>query len=130
MDPKRFLAGAKNFTKSVLSIGWTTNYGMLDNGAKYENENIQEMLNLIRDENVKHNITFPLRAGIAANSLREIINLVDGVSNSTVTLWSSITDYVNVDRLRKLIFSLGLDRVYIDVPEDLMEKLHLDDPVV
>lgn len=67
-----------------------------------------------------HSITFPVRAGIAAQSQQNLHRLVNSVSqenNVTLTIWSSANDAVNVDSLRKLIFSFGLDRVYIDVPE-------------
>lgn len=75
-----------------------------------------------------HEITFPVRAGIAAlsyDSLHELVAAVNQTNNVTITLWSSANDNVNVEMLRKLIFSFGLDRVYIDVPHELYEQLDL-----
>lgn len=79
-----------------------------------------------------HPITFPIRAGIAAQSLKEITDLVRSVKETndvTLTIWSSANDSVNIDLLRKLIFSFGLDRVYVDVPEEVSSRLDLDVPL-
>lgn len=93
-------------------------------------------LNLIRlqandIDKTTHPITFPIRAGIAAQSFTEITDLVRAVNETndvTLTIWSSANDSVNIDLLRKLIFSFGLDRVYLDVPEEVSSRLDLDIP--
>lgn len=126
VNPERFLKNAKNFSKSILSIGWTTNYGPDFAPAIYTEEQIQEMLDTIKQNGVSQTITFPVRAGIAAESDLEMKKLLKGVPNSTLTIWSSVGDAVNVEKLRNLIRNAGLDKVYIDVPEDLRNKLHLD----
>lgn len=80
-------------------------------------------------DKTNHSITFPIRAGIAAQSLTAITDLVDTVGQTndvTLTIWSSVNDSVDIDLLRKLIFSFGIDRVYIDVPEEVLNHLHLD----
>lgn len=127
VDAHRFLRGSKDFTKSVLSIGWTTKSDALNRyGIKYEMHHIEEMLNVIKSEGVTQNITFPVRAGMAAISFEEITNLTNSLPNSTLTIWSSVMDFVDVEKLRQLIFFIGLDRVYIDVPQELKDMLHLD----
>lgn len=50
-------------------------------------------------------------------NLHRLVNAVNEKNNVTLTIWSSSGDSVNVDALRKLIFSFGLDKVYVDVPE-------------
>lgn len=57
--------------------------------------------------------------------LHELVAAVNQTNNVTLTLWSSVDDNVNVEMLRKLIFSFGLDRVYIDVPHELYVQLDL-----
>lgn len=84
------------------------------------------MLETIRINNVSQTVTFPVRAGIAAESLENMKLLLSNVSGSTLTIWSSEGDKVNVTNLRKLISSVGLNRVYVDVPEDLQKQLRLD----
>lgn len=128
VDPDRFLSGAKQFTRSILSIGWTTKYGPDNSNGTYSEANIKEMINVINDNNVTQSITFPVRGGLAAQSFKEILKLIEKINGSTLTIWSSANDPVNVEDLRKLIFASGLDRTYIDVPEDLRKELHLDQP--
>lgn len=128
VDPVRFLNGSRLFSNSVLSIGWTTDYGFINNNASYTNDQVENMLNAIKDNEVTLPITFPVRAGIAANSLENMQKLMASVQNSTLTVWSSALDYVDVEKLRIVIFTVGLDRVYVDVPEELMNKLDLDNP--
>lgn len=42
-----------------------------------------------------------------------------------MTVWSSEGDNVEVDRLKALILTVGLERTYLDVPHDLAAKLQL-----
>lgn len=127
VDAKRFLSGTKKFKNSILSIGWTTKYGLLSPASSYTNEQIQEMLDTIKENHVTQNITFPVRAGIAAESLDGMKKLIDNTVNSTLTIWSSGGDPVNVENLRHLIFEIGLNKVYVDVPDYLKNELHLDE---
>ncbi|XP_054743276.1 protein FAM151B isoform X3 [Anastrepha obliqua] len=131
VDPERFFAGAAKFETAVLSIGWTTLWGANYTEGAYTEQEIEEMLVAIRNNNVtakQHPITFPVRAGIAANSLDQLHSLVAAVNEtneSSITIWSSDNDFVDVEKLRKLIFSFGFDRVYLDVPDELAGQLDL-----
>ncbi|KAF9813243.1 hypothetical protein SFRURICE_019724 [Spodoptera frugiperda] len=71
-----------------------------------------------------------VRAGLAANSQPVLLDLLRETSslNSTMTVWSSEGDHVEVDRLRALILTVGLERTYLDVPQELAGKLHLPPP--
>lgn len=84
------------------------------------------MVDTITANNVTQPITFPVRAGIAAESIEELKTLLKNVSNSTLTLWSSDGDAVNVTNLRKLIETVGISKTYVDVPSDLLKELHLE----
>ncbi|KAH8377320.1 hypothetical protein KR093_004838, partial [Drosophila rubida] len=132
VDAARFFAGCMRYKQAVLSIGWTTNWGADFRDGEYTQPQCDAMLQVIRDNNVtstRQPITFPVRAGIAANSAQQLHNLVAAVNDtneSTLTIWSSENDYVDVERLRQLIFGFGVDRVYLDVPEQLAAKLDLD----
>ncbi|XP_031340355.1 protein FAM151B isoform X2 [Photinus pyralis] len=128
VDAARFLKVAETFANATLSIGWKTLYGGPANitNASYTDQQIEEMINVIRFHNVTQPITFPVRAGIAAQSLEQLDKIVKSVNDSTLTLWNGNGDYVDIPTLRELIFRLGVNKVYVDLPDDLKMSLHLD----
>lgn len=129
VDPTIFLLEAKKFANATLSAGWTTRWGSNFTDGSYTRGQIDAMINGIRSNDVKNPLTFPVRAGIAANSIDELSYLYDALKNSnqvTFTIWSSNSDYVDVEGLRKMIFHFGIDKVYIDVPDVLHNQLQLD----
>ncbi|EDV33226.2 uncharacterized protein Dana_GF21597, isoform A [Drosophila ananassae] len=131
VDPDRFFAGCNRYKQAVLSIGWTTNWGADFREGEYTEEHCNAMLETLTQNNVLftgQGITFPVRAGIAANSedqLHKLVASVNGTNESTLTVWSSAGDYVDVAKLRKLILGFGVSRVYLDVPEELAAELDL-----
>jgi hypothetical protein len=132
VDADTFLTEAKKFETATLSTGWTTRWGSDFTEGSYTRDQVNEMINGLKKNDVKNPITFPVRAGIAANSIEELKHLYDSLKNSnhvTFTIWSSASDYVDVEGLRKMIFSFGIDKVYIDVPDALFNQLDLsNDP--
>ncbi|KAH8352286.1 hypothetical protein KR084_003166, partial [Drosophila pseudotakahashii] len=134
VDADRFFAGCMRYKQAVLSIGWTTNWGADFRDGEYTQDQCDAMLESLTANNVLstgQGITFPVRAGIAANSQEQLHRLVAGVNEtneSTLTIWSSAGDYVDVEKLRQLIFGFGLERVYLDVPEELASQLDLGNP--
>lgn len=125
VDASQFLEGAKNFEDVWLSIGWTTLYGPRMTG-QYIDHHINEMINTLNKHNLTNRITFPVRAGMAAESKQQMTTLLTEIKNSTLTLWSSEGDNVSVENLRRLIAIVGLEKVFIDVPDDLKSELRLD----
>lgn len=129
VDPTFFLLEAKKFVNATLSTGWTTRWGSNYTEGSYMRDQIDAMINGIQINEVKNPLTFPVRAGIAANSIEELSYLYDALKNSnhvTFTIWSSASDYVDIEGLRKMIFHFGIDKVYIDVPDVLHNQLQLD----
>uniref|UniRef100_A0A1W7R767 Putative conserved secreted protein n=1 Tax=Aedes albopictus TaxID=7160 RepID=A0A1W7R767_AEDAL len=131
VDPKRFFDGIKQLGPVVLSIGWTTKWSQSSLEGCYTKEHINAMTSTIKenlsDEHGK-SITFPVRAGIAANSLEHLTLLYETLKekhNVTFTIWSSENDAVDVEKLRQFIFNFGVNKVYVDVPTDLKNQLHL-----
>lgn len=129
VDADVFFEGTKSLPNATLSTGWTTRWGSNFTEGSYTNQQIDEMINGIKKNKVSNPLTFPVRAGIAAQSIPTLSRLYDSLKDSNVvtfTIWSSDGDSVDVENLRKMIFHFGLDKVYIDVPEVLSEKLRLD----
>nr|CAH7763598.1 unnamed protein product [Callosobruchus chinensis] len=118
----KFFELAKKLPNVVLSLGWTTHYGPGMVG-KYRDSDIETMLHVINSNDILNEITFPVRAGLAAESLDELLRLLKVVKNSTLTLWSHENDNVNLNKLNNVIKEIGCDRIYIDVPESLRKQL-------
>lgn len=135
VDANDFLRGCKQLPRSTLSLGWTTLWGPLFREGKYTAEHINQIIDAINQNganSIEHPITFPVRAGIAAQSEDTLTDLLLRVNRNrtesnfaTLTIWSSPDDYVDVPLLRQLIVSIGYDRIYVDVPDDLKSQLKL-----
>ncbi|XP_050573991.1 protein FAM151B isoform X1 [Bombus affinis] len=130
VDPKVFVSEAMAFPEYTLSVGWTTRYGTNDNvtEGQYTEQQIQNMTNFLKEQKVTQPITYPVRAGLAANNTKVIKSLMENSSfarNVTLTVWSSEGDKVDAEALSTLIRDIGVKNVYVDVPQDLMNKLHL-----
>lgn len=126
-----FLSKCKGLSNATLSIGWTTLWGPTHDTGEYTEKHIDDMIEAIERNRINettHSITFPVRAGIAAQSGKSLKKLLDHVSKTntaTLTVWSSPWDAVNVTALREVIKSFGVERVYVDVPDDLYNELGL-----
>uniref|UniRef100_A0A1A9V6V1 Menorin-like domain-containing protein n=1 Tax=Glossina austeni TaxID=7395 RepID=A0A1A9V6V1_GLOAU len=129
VNPKRFLAGCMQFKKAVLSIGWTTSEGPIEDS--YTPDDITAMLTVIKENKIDESglsITFPVRAGLAANSqkvLHDLIRQVEVTNRCTITIWSAPSDCVDTEKLDELILFFGPNRVYLDVPAALENQLNL-----
>ncbi|KAF5287584.1 hypothetical protein FQA39_LY15861 [Lamprigera yunnana] len=126
VDADKFFEIAKTFENATLSIGWTTLYGGNITNANYTEDQIKNMTDFINRNNINQPITFPVRAGIAAQSIKQLTKLASDLPNSTFTLWSGIEDSVDIQSLRILIKDITVKRVYVDVPQALQDELHLD----
>ncbi|XP_028159771.1 protein FAM151B isoform X1 [Ostrinia furnacalis] len=127
VDPSKFLKLASGHPRAVLSVGWTTKIGGNITEGEYSREQIGTMLRILHEHHINQTVTFPVRAGIASNSQPVVLDLLRETSylNSSMTVWSSEGDAVEVDRLRALILTVGLERTYLDVPHELAARLHL-----
>ncbi|KAM0735719.1 Protein FAM151B [Formica fusca] len=128
LNAKDFLKGANEIIpESILSVGWTTRYGkefnIIEGG--YSLKQIQTMVDTLKESQVTQSVTYPVRAGLVANNIDAIKTLLKNTTftNATLTIWSSDGDSVNAAELSKLIRDVGVDKVYVDVPEDLKNKL-------
>ena len=84
------------------------------------------MLKVIKENNVVQPVTYPVRAGLAANNIEVMKALLkNSTADATLTIWSSEGDAVDGKNLTKLIKEVGLDKVYLDVPENVLKTLDL-----
>jgi hypothetical protein len=102
----------------MLSLGWTTNFGCGIRG-KYDGKQVQEMIEFLDNYNLQVPPTFPVRAGLAAESLEELLLLQATVTGSTLTLWASASDPVNMTNLDTFIDTIKKNNLYIDLPFNL-----------
>ncbi|XP_076173961.1 protein FAM151B isoform X2 [Ptiloglossa arizonensis] len=128
VDAKSFLSGAKAFPNYTLSVGWTTRYGVEANvtEGRYTAEQIDKMIDTLAEQNLTQPITYPVRAGPAANDIEAIESLTKrspAVNDATLTVWSAEGDKVDAERLSALVERVGVDKVYLDVPDDLAKRL-------
>ncbi|XP_014468258.1 PREDICTED: protein FAM151B isoform X2 [Dinoponera quadriceps] len=125
-----FLKGVmETIPECILSVGWTTRYGKKDGvtEGRYLPSQIKMMTDALTDNQVKQSVTYPVRAGLAANDIEVMKKLLNGTttsSNATLTIWSSEGDFVDVAQLKKLMADVGVDKIYLDVPEDLRKQIN------
>lgn len=129
VDAKKFFEAAKRLENPTLSIGWTT---PLHIGASqgYSDDGVQAMIKAIQDNQISKTcpITFPVRAALVVNSMESLKHLYEAVSKenpTTFTVWSANQDKVDAKRLQAFINLFGVDKVYVDVPEELRNELDL-----
>ena len=89
---------------------------------------VDEMTATLSAAEITQPVTFPVRAGIAAHSGVELQRLLDGTPDSTLTLWGSASDPVDVPALRDVLDLIGRQYVYIDVSEELRDALNFAAP--
>ncbi|XP_043512148.1 protein FAM151B isoform X1 [Frieseomelitta varia] len=128
VNAESFLTEAKTYPEYTLSVGWTTRYDAKDNitEARYTEKQIQEMIDTVKRQKITQPITYPVRAGLAANDIQVIKSLLEKSSemkNATLTVWSSEGDKVDPEKLSQLIREVGVNKVFVDVPQDLLNKL-------
>lgn len=130
VEPNQFVSQAKTIPNCILSIGWTTNYDCKDKVTDcwYTDEQVQKMIDIVKEQNVTQPITYPVRAGLVAKNVTVIKSLLEKSSklnnNVTLTIWSSDGDTVDAKVISSLVKDVGFDKVYVDVPQELMEQLN------
>ncbi|XP_016837181.1 protein FAM151A isoform X2 [Nasonia vitripennis] len=130
VDAAEFLKEAAKLPQTLLSIGWTTRLEETTanvTSGKYLTEQIDAMVKVIQDQKVNQSVTYPVRACFAANDVEVLQKLLSSTkaNNPTLTIWSSEGDKVDAAKLSTVIKTVGLDKVFVDVPQTLWAQLHL-----
>nr|CAH0105063.1 unnamed protein product [Daphnia galeata] len=128
-DVGKFLYLTKShFPEAVLSVGWTTRFGpqlswplQIINEGSYTMEHMIEMRDSLKAADIRQPVTFPIRAGLSTSpeSQRSILWLLEQIEDSSLTIWSSQYDNVDVPGLMKLVNHIGKENIFIDVPSGL-----------
>ncbi|ODN01195.1 hypothetical protein Ocin01_05469 [Orchesella cincta] len=116
--------------RSTLSLGWTTRLQDDVKNGSYTREQVDEMANLIKaaftndTEKANAQVTFPLRAGIALNSITNIKYFLDeagiNFTSPSVTLWEGASDpKLNITELEQFKEAIHKSRVFLDLPYSL-----------
>lgn len=132
MDARRFVIAANKLNKVTLSIGWTAYWHENSTNEAYTLDHANAMIKVIEDNNVNgsgHPITFPIRAIYAVKSREAMSYLYEHVSSNnnatTFTIWTGKGDPVDPKKLEGFIKSFGVDKVYLDVPDELRNGMNL-----
>lgn len=119
IDADKFLAWcSESFPQATLSVGWTTKFTSADDDkGTYTKKMVEEMSDTLEKNTITQPITFPIRAAFIGRSLESLEWLVDAIPDSTITVWSSASDDIDVQALIALRDNVGHDVVYFDLPE-------------
>lgn len=86
----------------------------------YSENYINDMADVLFKSKYMKPVTYAVRAAFAVNSIPELQYLLEtSPAGSTLTLWcSDERDVINYAKLVQLIKTVGVDRVYLDLPDD------------
>ncbi|CAH1403882.1 unnamed protein product [Nezara viridula] len=127
VDPDYFLSSCfTKFPYSTISVGWTTKLEPGSLEGVYSKEDVDLMTDVLSNNMITMPVTFAVRAAFAARSIERMIALIDtSPPGSTLTIWSSVaSDVIDVAALGRLIDEIGIDRVYLDLPNDIIKNLN------
>lgn len=86
---------------------------------------VAEMLNALQSNNIgSQTVTFPIRALFLVSSEASLSVLLDesAEQSGTLTVWGK-DPILDTDSLRDAIDRLGRDRLYLDVPQWLLNEI-------
>lgn len=113
------------FPTATLSIGWTTNWypTYIEESWKYGWQHVRKMADIIRCKthgNDYPKFTFPVRGIFVSRSIKQFQWLLSVIPNSTLTVWTGRFDPLQLDDLLQIRSSFPKNRVYYDVPENIL----------
>lgn len=124
VDHEKFLSLCTSYyPNATLSVGWTTGKNMTPAKNYYNWPQVLPMGKLVSQ--ITQPITFPVRANLVRRSWDQLQWLLDLSATFTVTIWSAITDKLDLLDLVALRNSVSHKRIYYDLPPD-QEKAFRD----
>lgn len=87
----------------------------------YSENYINNMVDILFKIKYMKPVTYAVRASFAVNSIPELQFLLEtSPVGSTLTIWcSDPKDIINYPKLVQLIKTVGVDRVYLDLPDNM-----------
>lgn len=135
IDGDKFIEQVKKMNSNVvLSVGWTENVRPTYSEGGYSISQVQAMAEIIAktaifaSDFVPMAINFPIHAVYALKSQNLLIELYNGakeINPVTFTVYAAKGDDVNAMELQKFIKSYGVENIYMDLPDELRNKLNL-----
>lgn len=125
-----FIEQVKKMDNVVLSIGWSTT----QSEDVYKKKHIEAMEKILTDNKLNTtdykdmSINFPIHAVHALKSQDVLKSFYDNVKKTNAvayTVRSRIGDIVDAEELKKFIKSYGIENIYIDLHDELQNKLNL-----
>jgi len=88
---------------------------------KYSDHYINDMIDVLFKNKYMKPVTYAVRASFAVNSISELQYLLEtSPVGSTLTVWcSDPKDIINYPNLVQLINTVGANRVYLDLPDEM-----------
>jgi len=88
---------------------------------KYSEHYINDMVDVLFKNKYMKPVTYAVRASFAVNSISELQYLLEtSPVGSTLTVWCSDSqDIINYPNLVQLINTVGQNRVYLDLPDEM-----------
>lgn len=129
VDAKTYFEAAKKLERVTLSIGWTTRK-LVEITQCYSLDCVNDMVQSIQGNNISETfpITFPVHAELSTKSTESFQFLYEEISKTnptTFTIWSYAQDKVDAKKLQEFIELFGVDKVYLDIPDELRNELDL-----
>jgi len=97
--------------------------------GKYTKQMFNAAMKTIRSTGIQKfaDVTFPLRAAIAVQSVDEIFNmLAEHGPHVSITLWSPVGEHVDLVKLNHLFTLVGKDKIYTDLPFPFNSDVDID----
>ncbi|XP_074657361.1 protein FAM151A-like [Tubulanus polymorphus] len=109
------------FPECTMSLGWTTGGDYSPSEEAYSQAMVAEMAETCKT--LQQPVTFPVRAILVRRSWKSLTWLLNQSRGFSLTIWHSAADRIDVDDLVYIRKNSQIDRVYYDLPDDLMKQL-------
>ncbi|XP_041855021.1 protein FAM151B [Melanotaenia boesemani] len=105
----------------VLSLGWTTGWtaGGPNPGYSWDMVHLMEE----RCRNLRHPITFPVRAALLAQSFSQLSWLLQQSDRYSLTVWTGHSDEFRAQDLLAYREEFDVSRIYYDLPDSVRTQL-------
>ncbi|XP_060893454.1 protein FAM151B isoform X1 [Labrus mixtus] len=124
LQPQSFLSAVRTLpAHTVLSLGWTTGWTAGTENPGYSWDMVHAMEEVCK--NLKHPVTFPVRAALMAQSAPQLTWLLQQTDRYSLTVWTGQDDEFTLQDLLLYRKQFDIGRIYFDLPESQRTELSL-----